>query len=430
MGPYRKPRLINDQDVAEAASAPRLVDSLIEEALAWGASDVHLEPSEQGMQVRFRVHGLLQNVMTIAQSERAAVTSRIKILASLDISEHRLPQDGRIRMRQHGRAVDARVSTIPSLHGEKVVLRLLDLNGVAIPLDRIGLRDAHLQALGRLIRRPQGIILVTGPTGSGKTSTIYGALNQIKSETINFITIEDPIEYEISGVTQIAVHEKIGLTFESCLRSVLRQDPDVILVGEIRDRETARIAMQASLTGHLVFATLHTNDAVGAITRLLDMEIPPYLIVSSLSAVLAQRLVQVLCPGCRVPAKPDVEVHAWLDPAKSRLFQRGPGCERCHGLGAVGRTGVFELVTMTSALRALVISRASEAVLRQAAISDDSPSMFLDGLAKVADGQVAYEELVRVTEPERPNDSEPPTDAASAARPTVSRAPLRIVTSN
>jgi type II secretory ATPase GspE/PulE/Tfp pilus assembly ATPase PilB-like protein len=239
-----------------------LVDSVIQEALARHASDVHLEPNESGLLVRFRVHGLLQTAMLIPGSDKAAVTSRIKIMANLDIAEHRLPQDGRIRLRQNGHAVDARVSTVPSLHGEKVVLRLLDLDGIAIPLDNIGLRPAHLEELRRLIRKPQGIIFVTGPTGSGKTSTIYAALNEIKSETINIITIEDPIEYEIAGITQIAIHDKIGRSFANCLRSVLRQDPDVLLVGEVRDQETARIAMQASLTGHLVFATLHTNNAV------------------------------------------------------------------------------------------------------------------------------------------------------------------------
>ncbi|MGH7275487.1 MAG: GspE/PulE family protein [Candidatus Rokuibacteriota bacterium] len=412
----------------KSASAAELVDRLFEEALAWGASDVHVEPNEHGLQIRFRVHGLLQNVMTVPQGERAALTSRIKIMANLDITEHRLPQDGRIRIRQNGHAVDARVSTVPSLHGEKVVLRLLDLNGVAIPLDRIGLRDVHLEELRRLIRRPQGIILVTGPTGSGKTSTIYGSLKEIKSEAINIITIEDPIEYEISGVTQIAVHDKIGLTFEGCLRSVLRQDPDVILVGEIRDRETARIAMQASLTGHLVFATLHTNDAVGAITRLLDMEIPPYLIASSLSGVLAQRLVQELCPACKVPAKPDADLCAkLLDPTGTRLYQRGPGCDKCHGLGAIGRIGVFELVTVNPKLRSLVINRASEADFREAAHSDDFPSMFQDGLGKVADGQVAYEELMRVTEPDRPRGDELPADPAPAPQPKPAPAQLRVI---
>ena len=415
----------------KSASAAELVDGLFQEALAWGASDVHVEPNEHGLQIRFRVHGLLQNVMTVPQGERAALTSRIKIMANLDITEHRLPQDGRIRIRQTGHAVDARVSTVPSLHGEKVVLRLLDLNGVAIPLDRIGLRDVHLKELRRLIRRPQGIILVTGPTGSGKTSTIYASLKEIKSEAINIITIEDPIEYEISGVTQIAVHDKIGLTFEGCLRSVLRQDPDVILVGEIRDRETARIAMQASLTGHLVFATLHTNDAVGAITRLLDMEIPPYLIASSLSGVLAQRLVQELCPACKVPAKPDADLCAkLLDPTGTRLYQRGPGCDKCHGLGAIGRIGVFELVTVNPKLRSLVISRASEADFREAAHSDDFPSMFQDGLGKVADGQVAYEELMRVTEPDRPRGDELPADPAPAPQPKPAPAPLRVIPLN
>jgi len=286
-----------------------LVDSVIQEALARHASDVHLEPNESGLLVRFRVHGLLQTAMLIPGSDKAAVTSRIKIMANLDIAEHRLPQDGRIRLRQNGHAVDARVSTVPSLHGEKVVLRLLDLDGIAIPLDNIGLRPAHLEELRRLIRKPQGIIFVTGPTGSGKTSTIYAALNEIKSETINIITIEDPIEYEIAGITQIAIHDKIGLSFANCLRSVLRQDPDVLLVGEVRDQETARIAMQASLTGHLVFATLHTNNAV---------------------------------------------------------------------------------------------ARASEAELRQCLSgTEGAQTMFQDGLTKVLDGRVAYDEPVRVTEPDQ-----------------------------
>lgn len=396
---------------ARAAPIPRqaqkplspsaLVDSLIQEALVRRASDVHLEPQESGLLVRFRVHGLLHNAMLIPSDDRAAVVSRIKIMANLNISEHRLPQDGRIRLRQNGHAVDVRVSAMPSLHGEKLVLRLLDLDGVAIPLNNIGLREDHLKELRRLTARPQGIIFVTGPTGSGKTSTIYAALNEIKSEKNNIITIEDPIEYEMTGVTQIAVHDKIGLTFENCLRSVLRQDPDVLLVGEVRDQETARIAMQASLTGHLVFATLHTNDALGAITRLLDMEIPPYLIASSLSGILAQRLVQVLCPDCKVPAQHNAKLLARLGSAAARMFQQGPGCERCRGLGAVARVGIFELVTMTPELRALIVNRASEAELRDLVCAGEVlHSMFQDGLAKVIEGRVAYDELVRVTEPD------------------------------
>jgi general secretion pathway protein E len=350
-------------------------------------------------------------------------------MAKLNIAEHRLPQDGRIRLRQNGHAVDVRVSTMPSLHGEKVVLRLLDLDGVAIPLDNIGLREDHLRKLRHLITRPQGIIFVTGPTGSGKTSTIYAALNEIKTEKNNIITIEDPIEYEIRGVTQIAVHEKIGLTFATCLRSVLRQDPDVILVGEVRDQETARIAMQASLTGHLVFATLHTNDALGAITRLLEMGIAPYLIASSLSGILAQRLVQVLCPDCKVPARHDAKMVARLGRAAARMFQRGPGCERCRGLGAVARVGVFELVTMTPELRALIVNQASEAELRHLlSTTDDLHSMFQDGLAKVIDGRVAYDELVQTTEPDR--NWLGGQESQAAAQPTLTLPSLTIVPSN
>jgi general secretion pathway protein E len=379
--------------------------------------------------VRYRVHGDLQNVMAISPDDRAPVISRIKIMAKLNIAEHRLPQDGRIRLRQNGHAVDVRVSTMPSLHGEKVVLRLLDLDGVAIPLDNIGLREDHLRKLRHLITRPQGIIFVTGPTGSGKTSTIYAALNEIKTEKNNIITIEDPIEYEIRGVTQIAVHEKIGLTFATCLRSVLRQDPDVILVGEVRDQETARIAMQASLTGHLVFATLHTNDALGAITRLLEMGIAPYLIASSLSGILAQRLVQVLCPDCKVPARHDAKMVARLGRAAARMFQRGPGCERCRGLGAVARVGVFELVTMTPELRALIVNQASEAELRHLlSTTDDLHSMFQDGLAKVIDGRVAYDELVQTTEPDR--NWLGGQESQAAAQPTLTLPSLTIVPSN
>jgi general secretion pathway protein E len=405
------------------------VDSCIRQALACRASDIHLEPNESGLLVRFRVHGLLQNAMSIPSDDRAAVVSRIKIMATLDISEHRLPQDGRFRLRQNGHAVDVRVSTMPSLRGEKVVLRLLDLDGVAIPLDNIGLRADHLRELRRLIAKPQGIIFVTGPTGSGKTSTIYAALNEIKSEKNNIITIEDPIEYEMKGVTQIAVHDKIGLTFENCLRSVLRQDPDVLLVGEVRDQETARIAMQASLTGHLVFATLHTNDALGAITRLLEMEIPPYLIASSLSGILAQRLVQVLCPDCKVPVRHNAKLVARLGSATAKMFQRGSGCDRCRGLGAVARVGIFELVTMTPELRALIVNRASEAELRHlVSVGEGLHSMFQDGLVKVIDGRVDFDELARVTEVD--HNWLDGQESQAAAQPMLTLPSLTIVPSN
>ncbi len=384
----------------KTADTPALVDSLIQQAVARRASDIHLEPYRQGMRVRFRVDGLLQNVGSIALDDRAAVVSRIKIMASLDIAEHRLPQDGRLKTVQDRHSVDMRISTIPSLYGEKVVLRLLDLEDVAIPLDRIGLSEPHLQELYRLNRRPQGVMFVTGPTGSGKTSTIYACLNDIRSETINIVTIEDPIEYEMAGVTQIAVHDKIGLSFATCLRSVLRQDPDVILVGEVRDLETARITMQASLTGHLVFATLHTNDAVGTITRLLDMEIPPYLIASSLTAVLAQRLVRVLCPACKALWELDATTRAALGLGDAVSLYRAAGCERCYGSGVAGRTGIFELLCLTPALRALITARASEEELRREAWAAGMTCLFQDGLSKVLDGVVAYEELLRVAEPD------------------------------
>jgi type IV pilus assembly protein PilB len=382
-----------------AAAAPALVDEIIQDALRRHASDIHVEPHEKGLHVRFRVHGLLEDVTSISGEEQAAVLSRIKIMSNLDITERRLPQDGRMKTSFNDRAVDIRVSTVPSLYGEKAVLRLLDIEAVGVPLNRTGLTPAQTETLSRLIRRPQGVIFVTGPTGSGKTSTIYAALNDIKSPTINIVTIEDPIEYRLDGITQIAVNEKIGLTFASCLRSVLRQDPDVILVGEVRDVETARIAMQASLTGHLVFATLHTNDAVGAITRLIDMGIPPYLIASSLSAVAAQRLVRVLCPACKVPWTPDARTRENLGLGEDPITLYVPGdCEECHGSGAVGRTGVFEVLPATPTLRSLILSQASEAELHSQAKEAGGISMFAHGFAKVCSGMVAYEELLRVVE--------------------------------
>jgi len=386
----------------ERRSVPDIVDSILDQALARRASDIHLEPGAEGMMVRFRVDGLLQQTAVIPVSDRAAVVSRIKIMANLDIAEHRLPHDGRIRLVRKGRALDLRVSTVPSLHGEKVVLRLLDLDSVAIPLAGCGLAPDHLSALQGLTRRPQGTILVTGPTGSGKTSTIYACLSDIKSETTNIVTIEDPIEYEMDGITQIAVHEKIGLTFAHCLRSVLRQDPDIILVGEVRDLETARIAMQASLTGHLVFATLHTNDAVGAITRLADMEIPRYLIASSMTAVLAQRLVRRLCPDCKVGYEPDAATRMLLhaDAAPLTLY-RAEGCASCHSSGVIGRTAIFEMVPITEDLRVLINDRGSEADLRACARGEGARSLFQDGARKVLDGTIALEELKRVAEPDR-----------------------------
>ncbi len=372
----------------------------MQQGLARRASDIHLESGEKGLLVRFRVDGMLEDVCEVPAELRAAMISRIKIMSGMDITEHRLPQDGRIKIREPHRSFDIRISSLPSLYGEKIVMRLLDLDNTALPLGATGLAEDHLREMSRLIRRPQGVIFVTGPTGSGKTSTLYACLNDIVSETINIVTIEDPIEYEMPRTTQVGVNEKIGLTFANCLRSVLRQDPDVILVGEVRDIETARIAMQASLTGHLVFATLHTNDAIGAITRLLDMEVPPYLIASSVNAILAQRLVRVLCPVCKQRVDPDDATREQLGLDAAVKFARAPGCEFCRGIGIAGRTGIFELVTVTPHMRHLITNRGSEAELRQASRSVGSRSLYQDGLRKVFNHTVAYEELLRVAEPD------------------------------
>jgi general secretion pathway protein E len=291
---------------------------------------------------------------------------------------------------------DIRVAVTPSMHGESAVLRILDLTAVSLPLSHVGMPPEIYDAVHTLSRRPQGLVFVTGPTGSGKTSTIYGCLNDIKGTHLKIITIEDPIEYEMDGVTQIAVHEKIGLTFASCLRSALRQDPDVIVVGEIRDEETARIAMQASLTGHLVFSTLHTNSSVGAIPRLVDMGVPPYLITSSVSAIVAQRLLRVMCRGCKEPWEPPADVQAQLGLSQPVTLYRAHGCERCLGTGVIGRTGVFELLTLTPGLNDLIMRKAGENELRREAQAGGYVPMFAAGISKVLAGDVSFDELVRV----------------------------------
>ncbi len=352
------------------------------------------------MCVRFRIHGVLQEVARIQVEDRAAVISRIKVMSNLDIAERRLPQDGRMKMRRDHSVVDVRIAVTPSLHGETAVLRILDLDAVSLPLSKVGMPPDIYEAVRALNRRPQGLLFVTGPTGSGKTSTIYGCLNDIKGPNLKIITIEDPIEYEMANVTQIAVHEKIGLTFASCLRSALRQDPDVIVVGEIRDEETARIAMQASLTGHLVFSTLHTNSAVGTIPRLFDMGVPAYLITSSVNAVVAQRLLRVLCPGCKEGWEPPPDVRLPLGLTEPVTLYHPKGCPRCLGTGVVGRTGVFELFALTPSLRDLIMARASESDFRREARASGYVPMFAAGLTKVLAGEVALEEITRALEPD------------------------------
>jgi len=365
------------EDLLESADdAPiiRMLNALLSQAVRERASDIHIEPYERHSSVRFRVDGTLREVVQPNRALHAALISRLKIMAELDIAEKRLPQDGRIGLRLGGRAVDVRVSTLPSAHGERAVLRLLDKSDGVLSLEAVGMQGDTLQRFEHLIHQPHGIVLVTGPTGSGKTTTLYAALSRLDAEQLNIMTVEDPIEYELPGIGQTQVNAKIELTFAKALRAILRQDPDVIMIGEIRDRETAQIAIQASLTGHLVLATLHTNDAPSAVTRLVDMGVEPFLLSSSLLGVLAQRLVRKVCPGCA-----------------------GSGCDACGHSGYQGRQGIFELMTVDEPLRALIHERAPEAALREHALSAGMVPLRHSGDALVAQGVTTAEEVWRVT---------------------------------
>jgi general secretion pathway protein E len=365
------------EDLLETAGdAPiiRMLNALLTQAARDGASDIHIEPYERHSSVRFRVDGSLREVVQPNRALHAALISRLKIMAELDISEKRMPQDGRISLRIGTRAVDVRVSTLPSAHGERAVLRLLDKSLDRLNLTSIGMQGTVLARLQQLIAQPHGIILVTGPTGSGKTTTLYAALQQIDASSCNIMTVEDPIEYELPGVGQTQVNTRIDLSFAKALRAILRQDPDVIMIGEIRDHETAQIAIQASLTGHLVLATLHTNDAASAVTRLIDMGIEPFLLSSSLLGVLAQRLVRKLCPNCQ-----------------------GKGCAECSLTGYQGRTGVYELLVSDDHLRELIHNQASEAQIRDAGLKTGMILMRDDGQRLVQSGITSQEELLRVT---------------------------------
>ncbi|HEY1393922.1 MAG TPA: type II secretion system ATPase GspE [Methylibium sp.] len=375
------------EDLLEAANdAPiiRMLNALLTQAAKDGASDIHIEPYERSSSVRFRVDGTLREVVQPNKALHAALISRLKIMAELDIAEKRLPQDGRISLRIGGRAIDVRVSTLPSAHGERAVLRLLDKGDSSkFSLESLGMSGDTLARFNRLIQQPHGIVLVTGPTGSGKTTTLYAALGRIDASTTNVLTVEDPVEYELPGIGQTQVNPKIDLSFAKALRAILRQDPDVIMIGEIRDFETAQIAIQASLTGHLVLATLHTNDAPSAVTRLTDMGIEPFLLSSSLLGVLAQRLVRKLCPAC----KRQDEAGRW----------HPVGCPECLMSGYKGRTGVYELMVADSATQTLIHNRAAESELFTAAEAAGMKTMRADGERLVASGATSLEELLRVT---------------------------------
>ena len=391
--------LLDNQDDAPVI---RLINALFTQALREGASDIHVEPFETRSVVRLRIDGTLRDLIEPARALHAAIVSRIKIMSQLDIAEKRLPQDGRITLRIAGKPVDVRVSTIPTVHGERVVLRLLDKQAGRLDLTRLGMDEATLAHMDRLIREPHGIVLITGPTGSGKTTTLYAALSRLDAKAQNIMTVEDPIEYDLDGISQTQINTRIEMSFARALRTILRQDPDVVMIGEIRDLETAQIAVQASLTGHLVFATLHTNDAVSAVTRLVDMGVEPFLLASSLIGVGAQRLVRRLCLECRQPFAADPAQLATLGfsptgTAPNILLYSPAGCPSCNHSGYRGRTGIYELLTVDQDLRRLIHDRASEQILRAHVTALGMRSLRDDGLRLAAEGVTSLEEVVRVT---------------------------------
>jgi general secretion pathway protein E len=393
------------KDLASEAPVIRLVNLLISKAIESRASDIHIEPFEKDLKVRYRIDGILHDVESPPKKLKAALISRVKIMSKLNIAERRLPQDGRIKLKVLGKDIDLRVSTLPTLYGESVVMRILDKSNTSLyDIRRLGFPEDSLRDFESLIRRPHGIFLVTGPTGSGKTTTLYSALSTINLPDKKIITIEDPIEYQMEGVNQIHVNQQIGLTFASGLRHIVRQDPDVIMIGEIRDLETAEIAVRAALTGHLVFSTLHTNDAPSAITRLIDMGAEDYLIASSLLGVLAQRLVRVICPSCKTEVHPVPEMLDEIgfrrgDPRRGpdRFFE-GRGCDRCSNTGFIGRIGIYELMPINDDIRKLTVGKADSGQIRKKALENGMRSLRDDGWLKVRQGISSIAEVLRVTQ--------------------------------
>lgn len=388
----------------DTSDAPiiKLVNHIISQSIKSRASDIHIEPHQTGFKVRYRIDGILYDLLTPPKWIQLALISRIKVMAKLNIAEKRLPQDGRLEVRIGDQEIDVRVSTIPTSFGERVVLRLLNKTSVVLQLPDLGPSPDKLAQLNRLVKSPNGIILVTGPTGSGKTTTLYAVLSSINTPDINIITIEDPVEYQLRGISQIQVNPKIELTFARGLRSIVRQDPDVILIGEIRDKETADIAVQSALTGHLVFSTLHTNDSASAITRLVDLGVEPFLISSSLIAVVAQRLVRVLCPSCKEPYLPDSaaleSIGLSAEQVYGRTIYRAVGCDRCFNAGYRGRIGIFEILELNSKLKSILIKTHDANRIKKEAQANQMTTLRYDGLQKVLSGMTTIEEVIRVTE--------------------------------
>lgn len=398
-------QLINDLpktedllDTSDDAPIIRLLNALFTEAIKKMASDIHIETFEDRLVVRYRIDGILQEILEPQRVLAPLITSRIKVMAKMDIAEKRLPQDGRIALKIAGRSVDVRVSTMPTAHGERIVMRLLDKQAARLDIAKLGMLDKDAKIMRDIIMRPHGIILVTGPTGSGKTTTLYAVLTELNQATRNILTVEDPIEYHLPGIGQTQVNSKVDMTFAKGLRAMLRQDPDVVMVGEIRDVETAQIAVQASLTGHLVLSTLHTNSAVGAITRLKDMGVDSFLIASSLIAVLAQRLVRVLCDNCKEAAKATASECAVmeLDPSNPPIIHHNKGCSVCNDLGYKGRMGLYELIPIDATLTEMIHNNDNEQTMLSHA-RKECPSMRQDGIAKVLKGETTLEEILRVT---------------------------------
>jgi type IV pilus assembly protein PilB len=395
-----EPGLDKLREIVEDAPVVRLVNLMLVQAVRQGASDIHVEPQERQLRIRYRIDGTLYNVMTAPKHVQAASTSRIKIMANMNIAERRVPQDGRIELRVDNREIDLRVSSIPTTYGEKVVMRILDKRSALVGVEKLGLMGPDQERFESIITKPYGILLITGPTGSGKTTSLYAILNRLNKTDVNIITIEDPVEYQLGGIAQVQINPKAGLTFANGLRSFLRQDPDIIMVGEIRDEETARIAIHAALTGHLVLSTLHTNDAPGAVIRLVDMGIEPFLAASSVIGVVAQRLVRLLCSKCKEPyvPPPEVAVRYGLaaDGEPSPTIYRAHGCEACNNIGYKGRIGLFEIMPMEEDLRTLVVKSASTDAIKRTAVGLGMRTLQQDGVAKVLAGITSLEEMLRV----------------------------------
>lgn len=404
------------EQMVDGSPIVNLVNVALLTAVRDGASDIHVEPSQRGTRVRYRIDGMLRDLMRPPPGMHAAIVSRIKVIGKMDIAEKRLPQEGRVRIVAEGREIDLRVSSMPTLLGEKLVVRVLDKSNLHVEMDHLGIRAESLEKIVGALNQPHGMVLVTGPTGSGKTTTLYSALDLLRNAERNILTVEDPVEYQLEMINQIQVNDQIGLTFARALRSILRQDPDIIMVGEIRDEETARVAVQAALTGHLVLATLHTNDAPSTVARLRDMSVEAYLIASSLNGIIAQRLARTNCPACVTSYYPPETVleDAGIDPAGSRSFRHGAGCQKCHNSGFKGRIGIYEVLEVSTSIKRAIASDAGTAAIRDLHNRAGGKSLREEGVMAAIDGKTSLEEVLRVTRGDDDVIDEPDAERAAA----------------